>query len=94
VSARILGVTALAVSALAIVAYGGQSLTRVWEMKRELDGLEREIGLLRAETSQLEVAVGRLHTDPDSIEKVAREALGFVMPGDRVLKLPSSAGGQ
>ena len=37
---------------------------------------------------------GRLHSDPDSIEKVAREALGFVMPGDRVLKLPSSAGGQ
>ena len=31
--------------------------------------------------------------DPDSIEKVAREALGFVKPGERVLKLPPSPRG-
>ncbi len=93
-SARAVGVAALALSALAILAFGGQSLTRVWQMKREVDGLEREIARLRAETIELEASVDRLRSDPDSIEKVAREALGLVKPGERVLKLPPSRGGQ
>jgi cell division protein FtsB len=94
VTARALGVTALAVSALAILGYGGQSLSRAWQMKREVEGLEREIAALRAETTELQAVVARLRSDPDSIEKVAREALGLVKPGERVLKLPPSPGGQ
>lgn len=93
-SARAVGVAALALSALAILGFGGQSLTRVWQMKREVEGLEREIARLRTETTELEAAVDRLRSDPDSIEKVAREALGLVKPGERVLKLPPSPGGQ
>ncbi len=93
-SPRVLGTTALAVAALAIVGYGGQSLTRVWQMKHEVEGLEREIAGLRAATTTLEDAVSRLRSDPDAIEKVAREELGFIMPGERVLKLPPSHGGQ
>ncbi len=93
-SARAIGTTALAVSALAILGYGGQSLTRLWQMKHEVASLEREIAALRVETAELSAAVGRLRSDPDSIEKVAREALGLVKPGERVLKLPPSPGGQ
>ncbi len=92
--ARALGTTALAVAALSILGYGGQSLTRVWQMKRDVESLEREIAGLRAETAELSAAVARLRSDPDSIEKVAREALGLVRPGERVLKLPPSPGGQ
>jgi cell division protein FtsB len=91
---RALGTVALAVAALAIVAYGGQSLARVWQMTREVKSLEREIVRLRADTAELSAAVTRLRSDPESIEKVARETLGFVKPGERVLKLPPSAGGQ
>ncbi len=94
VTPRTLGATALTVSALAILAYGGQSLARVWQMKHEVESLEREISLLRAETTGLADAVSRLRSDPESIEKVAREALGLVKPGERVLKLPPSPGGQ
>jgi len=93
-TARALGVTALAVSALAILGFGGQSLARVWQMKREVEALEREIAGLRAEAAELEGTVAQLRSDPDSIEKVAREALGLVKPGERVLKLPPSPGGQ
>ena len=91
---RALGVAALAVSALAIVGYGGQSLARVWHLKHAVEDLERDIMSLRAETAELEAAVGRLRSDPDSIEKVARESLGLVKPGERVLKLPPTPGGQ
>ena len=34
--------------------------------------------------------MARLRTDPDSIEQIAREELGLVKPGERVLKLPPS----
>jgi cell division protein FtsB len=91
---RALYTAAFAVAALAILGYGGQSLTRVWQMKREVESLERQIAGLRADTAELSAAVARLRSDPEAIEKVAREALGLVKPGERVLKLPPSPGGQ
>ncbi len=92
-SRRALPGLAMAVGALAILAYGGQSLARVWQMKHEVESLEREIGALRAETDRLGTAITRLRTDPDYIEQVARETLGLVKPGERVLKLPPTPGG-
>jgi len=89
---RALRAGTLAVVALAILGFGGQSLGRLWNMKREVDGLEREIVALRAETDRLSASVARLRTDPDSIEQIAREELGLVKPGERVLKLPPSGG--
>lgn len=92
VSPRALRAGLLAIAALAILGFGGQSLARLWHMKHELDGLEREIATLRAETETLSAAVGRLRSDPESIERIAREELGLVKPGERVLKLPPSRG--
>ncbi len=91
---RALAVTALAVVALGILVFGGRSLTRVWQMKQEVAGLEREIAGLRVETERLTAAVTRLRFDPESIEQHAREELGLVKPGERVLKLPPSPGGR
>jgi len=36
--------------------------------------------------------VTRLRSDPDSIEQIAREELGLIRPGERILKLPPSGG--
>ena len=94
VSARVFGTTALALAAFAIVAYGAQSLTRAMQMRHEVESLEHEIAGLRAETAELQVRVSHLRSDPEAIEKLAREVLGFVKPGERVLKLPPSSGGQ
>ena len=91
-SGRTLRAGALAVAALAILGFGGQSLSRLWQMKHEVDGLEREIATLRAEADRLSTAVARLRSDPQAIEQVAREELGFVKPGERILKLPPSGG--
>ena len=93
-SARTAGTAALAVVALCIMAYGAQSLTRVLQIRHEVEDLERQIVALRAETAELQATVTQLRSDPDAIEKLARELLGFVKPGDRVLKLPPSSGGQ
>ena len=82
----------LAVIALAILGFGGQSLGRLWNMKREVDGLEREIAALRVETDRVSASVARLRSDPESIEQIAREELGLIKPGERILKLPPSGG--
>ena len=91
-SGRALRAGTLAVIALAILGFGGQSLGRLWNMKREVDGLEREIAVLRAETDRVSASVAQLRADPDEIERIAREELGLIKPGERVLKLPPSGG--
>lgn len=92
-SSRIVG-AAVSVLALALVAYGSSGLLRVWQMKREVETLEREIVTLRAETEDLARSVDRLRGDPETIEKIAREEFGLVRPGERVLKFPSTPGGR
>ena len=91
-SGRALRAGSLAIIALGILGFGGQSLGRLWNMKREVDGLEREIAALRAETDRVSASVTRLRSDPDSIEQIAREELGLIRPGERILKLPPSGG--
>ena len=89
---RALILAALGAATFLTLTYGGQSLARVWQMKQEVESLEREIVTLRAEAGRLTATVQRLRTDPDFIEQVAREDLGLVKPGERVLKLPPSPG--
>jgi cell division protein FtsB len=93
-SQRLLRTVVLAVLAISLAAYGGQSLTRVWTLMKEVDSLEREVGALRAETARLTADADRLRTDPDYIEQIARDKLGLVKPGDRVYKLPPASGGR
>ena len=89
---RALVLAAFGAATLLTLGYGGQSLARVWQMKHEVESLEREISTLRAETGRLTALVTRLRTDPDFIEQVAREDLGLVKPGEKILKLPPSPG--
>jgi len=93
VSPRVVG-AALSILALVLVAYGSSGLVRLWQMKREVEALEREIVTLRGETADLARSVDRLRSDPEAIEKIAREEFGLVRPGERVLKFPSTPGGR
>jgi len=88
VSPRTLGITVLVFAALASVGYGSQSLTRVWQIKAEVEGLERQIAGLRTENAALQAEVTKLQHDPEALEQLAREKLDMVRPGERILKLP------
>ena len=90
---RLLCAGLLAVVALGVLVYGGQSLAKVWQMKQEVEALERELVALRGETEALAGRIDRLRTDPDYVEQLARESLGMVKPGERVFKLPRTPGG-
>jgi len=91
-SMRLLRTAVMAVLAVSLAVYGGQSLTRVWALKKEVETLEREVGALRADAARLTAEVDRLRTDPEYIEQIAREKLGLVKPGERVYKLPPASG--
>lgn len=83
----------MAAVAVLLLLYGGGSLARVWQMRREVESLERDLASLRAETQRLSRTIDGLRNNPDEIERLAREALGLVKPGERILKLPPSTPG-
>ena len=70
---------------------GLEARTRLIERSRQL---EPQIERLEAKRARLEQEVRLLDAaDPDIIEELAIELLGFVRPGDRVVILPAERDG-
>jgi cell division protein FtsB len=86
---RLLGLGALLGLCGTLAAYGGSATLRVWQLRREIDTMERELAALRVQTDRLTEAVERFRNDPGYVEKLAREDLGMVRPGETVLKFPT-----
>ena len=70
----------LSVVVLLFNAFGSSYLS-VYRLRREAAGLDREVQGLRRENAQLREELRRLHT-PEYIERLAREQLGLVKPGE------------
>lgn len=85
---RALAGAALGIAAAGLLVFGGAGAVRVWQLGQEVEALEREIQELRAEADRLNRTVDRLREDPALVEQIAREALGMVRPGEKVLKFP------
>jgi cell division protein FtsB len=50
--------------------------------------LTAKIAASRAESERLKVRIDRLRHDPGMLERLAREDLGLVRPGDMIVELP------
>ena len=85
---RGLAAAALGIVATGILVFGGAGAVRVWQLRQEVEALEREIRVLRVEADRLNKTVDRLRDDPALVEQIAREDLGMVRPGEKVLKFP------
>ncbi len=70
----------LAVLILMLNAFGSSYLS-VYRLRREAVRLDREVADLRRENAQLREEIRRLHR-PQYIERLAREQLGLVKPGE------------
>jgi cell division protein FtsB len=88
VKRRALAGAALGIAAAGLLVFGGAGAVRAWQMRQEVEVLEREIQELRAEADRLNRTVDRLREDPALVEQIAREDLGMVRPGEKVLKFP------
>ncbi len=85
---RALAGVAIGIVATGLLLFGGAGAVRVWQLKQEVEALGQEIQVLRAEADRLNYTVDRLREDPALVEQIAREDLGMVRPGEKVLKFP------
>lgn len=65
--------------------FGERGFIGLLKAKRELQEFEQEIANLRAKNARLVEEIRALKTDPLAIERLAREELGLVKPGEIVL---------
>ena len=69
---------------------GDNGALRLWRLRGEVQTLPRDVQALEAENERLSRALAELRTDPAAVERIAREELGLVRPGERVLRFPRS----
>lgn len=74
---------------VAVLAMAGMKSWRDLEAARQRRHLlESRIEQSQAEIARLRSRIERLHGDPGALERLAREDLGMVRPGDVVIELP------
>ncbi len=77
---------------VAYIAFGNGLFYKVWQEEKTLTELEAQVKQLEAETDSLRQVLKLLESDIDFIERVAREDLGLVKPGEVVIPLPTEEG--
>ena len=75
--------------------FQGKHGISVWEQKRAEDHqLQQQIKDLQLENAEMRQHVQHLQSDPDAIQREAREKLHYAKPGEVIYTLPAPAQGQ
>lgn len=83
-----LGLLALVVHTV----FGPGGYLDLQKQQAEADQLNEKVERLENENRRLTEEIKDLKTDPDAIERVAREQLKMVRPGETVITLPEKQG--
>jgi cell division protein FtsB len=76
------------------VVYGNHGLS-IWQQKRAEDrALQHEIKDLQQENAQMRQQIDHLNSDPDAIEREAREKLHYAKPGEVIVNLSDAPQGK
>ena len=75
------------VGCIILLFFSDRGLINLWKIKKEKIGIQQEINSLRQEIEELEKESEKLQFDEDYIEKIAREKLKMVRPGEKVFKV-------
>jgi cell division protein FtsB len=78
--ASVIAVIALVVGSL----FGDRGFLYLVEQRERADALARELEDMKAENARLAAEIVALRSDPRAIERIAREELGLVRPGETV----------
>jgi len=82
----------LLAAALALLAlhdvFGTHGLLAMRRSQQEAARLRKEIQTLNEENRQMQDRVKELKSDPAAIERIAREEMGLVRPGEHIFKIP------
>jgi cell division protein FtsB len=71
--------------------FGDNGVLALRRLRGEVASLHREVRVLESENERLSKAIADLQENPAVIERIAREELGLVRPGERVLRFPRSS---
>jgi len=71
---------------IAIVVFGSRGLLHLQTLTGEEAELGRRIAVLLRENEQLRERIRRLRTDDRTLERLAREQLGFTRPGEVIYR--------
>ncbi len=63
---------------------GDSGMFRIWERARQIEGIGAQIGGLRTENIQLQKEADLLKNDLKTIERIARERFGMLLPNESV----------
>lgn len=83
-----LALLGLAIVSVPILALDDEGLPRWRALRRELGEVEHENDRMRREVVELTADVEALRTDPEAIERVARDDLGMVREGELLFQFP------
>ena len=75
---------------LLLAVFDEKGALQVHAQARKLSAIESEISRLDTETKKLTAEIQALRSDPTTIEKLAREELKLVKPGEVVLVTPEN----
>jgi cell division protein FtsB len=85
---HVLKILGLALLALGIHdVFGAHGYLAMRRSQKQIEELRGEIERLNRENQQLAEHVNALKTDPETIEKIAREEMGLARPGEMIFKL-------
>ena len=76
------------VAMLAISLFGDQGFFAYRSLSGQAHQLRKEVADLQSREEALAFQIHALRTDPAAIEKLARQKLGLVKPGELVIQLP------
>ena len=80
----------LTVAMLLLAVFNDKGLIEVHDQAKKLGTIESEISKLDTENKQLSSDIQGLRSNPNAIEKIAREELKLVKPGEVVLVTPEN----
>jgi cell division protein FtsB len=73
--------------------FGEHGFLAMWRTQKQLTQLRGDIDRLNKENTKMTNQVTALKTDPETIERIAREQMGLAKPGELIFKLPAAAPG-
>jgi cell division protein FtsB len=77
----------LAVVCLVLLVHeilGAHGFVALRQEKKEIESLRQQIQQLQDENAQLDKRIKELQSDPKAIERLAREGMGLVRPGELI----------
>jgi cell division protein FtsB len=88
-------VALIAIAALLLIgmAYLPQ-IQKNERMRRELERLDNEVRVQKKFSEQLQMEVNSLRNDPKTVERLARERLGYARPDETVVRFETNTTGR